>query len=309
MKKHFIPMLVLFTFMMTLQSENILADHAHNEDWEYETRWHKNGKVWGVDQYAYDDDIPHQMDTSVRTSTTQDSWTHMMYAEAYFKSRYEDPDLIGDYYIHAKLNAEWATDQPPFEDKGEIVGQKGGMDTIQGSQADTDWFAVYDPLETIKLTDAFVRAKVAPSDKDVWYRASSKSYFTPKPEHIIYKPKDPYKDDDENEAENEAENVAPSPGLSPVNNSYYAYPGETHEAKVITSEPYYYIYWYIATPDGLETLVKTDEGWSTGTETEASMSYTFPSDAVSGEWTISAVSKRYSNLSEGSTRSYTLTVY
>ena len=113
----------------------------------------------------------------------------------------------------------------------------------------------------------------------------------------------------ENNPKNDAPSVAPSPGLSPVNNSYYVYPGETHEAKVITSEPYYYIHWYIATPTGLETLVETDEGWSTGTETEASMSYTFPSDAVSGEWTISAVSKRYSNLSEGSTRSYTLTVY
>ena len=93
MKKHFIPMLVLFAFMITMQSENILADHAHNEDFEYETRWIWNGKVWHVNQAASDDDIPHHMDTSVRTSTTQQSWTHMMYARAYFKSRYAHPRL------------------------------------------------------------------------------------------------------------------------------------------------------------------------------------------------------------------------
>lgn len=80
---------------------------------------------------------------------------------------------------------------------------------------------------------------------------------------------------------------------------------------MITSEPYYYVHWFVASPNdvGLGTLVETDEGWSTGgTTTEASLSYTFPSDAVSGDWTITAVSERYSDLSQGSTRNYTVTV-
>lgn len=191
MKKHFIPMLVLFAFMITMQSENILADHAHNEDWEYETRWIWNGKVWHVHQAASDDDIPHHMDTDVSTSTTQQSWTHMMYARAYFKSRYAHPKVFGKWFARAKLKAEWADDQPPFEDEGKIEGKKGGMAPIRGSQGDTDWFATYDPLETIKLTDAFVKARVYLPFRKVWYRASSKSYFTPKPGHIIYKTKKP----------------------------------------------------------------------------------------------------------------------
>lgn len=102
-----------------------------------------------------------------------------------------------------------------------------------------------------------------------------------------------------------------SSGLSPTNGSYYAAAGDTHEATVITSEAYYYVHWYVASPNdpGLGTFVETDEGWSTGgTATEASLSYTFPSDAVSGGWTITAVSERYSDLSQGSTRSYTVTV-
>lgn len=102
----------------------------------------------------------------------------------------------------------------------------------------------------------------------------------------------------------------PHIGLLPVNGSYTASAGDTHEAKLVTSEAYYYVYWYVASPSdsGLGTLVETDEGYSTGTETEASLSYTFASDAVSGAWTITAVSKRYSDLSQGSTRSYTVTV-
>lgn len=109
------------------------------------------------------------------------------------------------------------------------------------------------------------------------------------------------------------QSVAPSPGLSPANGSSNptASPGDTHEAKLVTSEPYYYVRWYVKGPgdtSSLGTLVETDEGWSTGTETEASLSYTFSSSAASGDWTITAVSQRYSDLSKGSTRSYTVTV-
>lgn len=111
---------------------------------------------------------------------------------------------------------------------------------------------------------------------------------------------------------NEQQTVEPSPGLSPANGSSNptASPGDTHEARLVTSEAYYYVRWYVASPSdsGLGTLVQTDEGWLSGTETEASLSYTFASDAVSGVWTITAVSERYSDLSQGSTRSYTVTV-
>ncbi len=323
MKKHFIPMLVLFAFMMTMQSENILADHAHNEDWEYETRWHKNGKVWGVNQSASDDDIPHLMDTRVRTSTTQDSWTHMMYAEAYFKSRYENPNVFGDYYIHAKLNADWATDQPPFQDEGEIEGKKGGMAAIEGSQGDTDWFAIKDPLETIKLTDAFVRAKINPPDKDVWYRASSKSYFTPKPGHIIYKPKDPYKDDDDNGAENVAPSVAPSLGLSPGNGfnnitingeeMVDTAPGDTVTVDLVmpSDRGYSQIYWYLAGPNdsGLGNGVGGPTSPSgTGIETEVTHTFSMPSDA-SGVYTFTAYIYPHSSASDQTIYEYTIKIY
>lgn len=118
--------------------------------------------------------------------------------------------------------------------------------------------------------------------------------------------------DDDDDDSDEQQNVAPSPGLSPANGSSNptASPGDTHEARLITSEAYYYVRWYVASPSdsGLGTLVKTDEGWLSGTETEARLSYTFASDAVSGVWTITAVSERYSDLSQGSTRSYNVTV-
>ncbi len=105
----------------------------------------------------------------------------------------------------------------------------------------------------------------------------------------------------------------PSPGLSAADGSTnpVVHPGGTHEAELVTSEPYYYVRWYVKAPgdtSSLGTLMETDEGWqSGGTETEASFSYTFPDNAA-GVYTITAVSQRYSNLSEGSTRSYTVTV-
>ena len=108
-----------------------------------------------------------------------------------------------------------------------------------------------------------------------------------------------------------------SPGLSPSDGSDdpRVSAGGTHEAGLVTSEPYYYVYWYVLAPgesiDNLAdmTPVETDEGYSTGgTKTEADLSYAFPDNAASGVYTIVAVSERYSDLSTGSTRSYTVTV-
>ena len=117
--------------------------------------------------------------------------------------------------------------------------------------------------------------------------------------------------------ENNDDMVSISSGLFLVNSSSDATVsrGSTHDARVITSEPYYYVYWYVLCPgesiDNIANMTpeQIDEGWqSGGTQTEATLSYTFAVDAVTGVWTIVAVSERYSNLSQGSTRSITVTV-
>ena len=47
-----------------------------------------------------------------------------------------------------------------------------------------------------------------------------------------------------------------SPGLSPADGSASptASPGGTHEAKLVTSEPYYYVRWYIKGPGDTSSL-------------------------------------------------------
>ena len=187
MKKHFTPMLVLLAFMMTLQSENIFAEYSYidNEDQESETRWHWNTTVWAVHQYAADDDKPQHLDTSVYNHATQASLRHTMYASAKFVSRYEHPKVKGSYHLKAEIEAEWATDEEPFEKKGKIKGQKRYM-RKQGSQSDTDWFEERDPLDTIQLIDSFSICWVWLPFRKVWYRASSKAYFTPSPDNIRY---------------------------------------------------------------------------------------------------------------------------
>lgn len=187
MKKHFIPMLVLFAFMMTLQSENMFAEYSYidNEDHEIETRWYWGTKVWSVIQYAKDDDKPHHLDTSVYNRTSQVSLRHTMYASAKFVSRYEHWKVKGDYHLKAEIKAEWANDEEPFEKKGKIFGSKEHM-RRQGSQSDTDWFAERNPLDTIQLIDSSSICWVWLPFRKVWYRASSKAYFTPSADNIRY---------------------------------------------------------------------------------------------------------------------------
>ena len=117
-----------------------------------------------------------------------------------------------------------------------------------------------------------------------------------------------------NASSHESSSASASPGLSPSDGSDdpQVSAGDTHNARLITSKPYYWVYWYVlASGETVEnsTPVETDEGYSTEErKTEASLSYTFPDDATSGVYTIVAVSKRYEDTSTGSTRSYTVTV-
>lgn len=67
-------------------------------------------------------------------------------------------------------------------------------------------------------------------------------------------------------------------GLYPTNGSYTYSAGGTHEATCVTTTPYQYVAWYVN-----DFLWETDAG--NGSATEASFSYTFPSDA-SGDYVI-----------------------
>lgn len=88
-----------------------------------------------------------------------------------------------------------------------------------------------------------------------------------------------------------------SSGLYPTNGAYTASAGGTHDATCVTSTPYTSVAWYV---NGF--CWETDAGDETATE--ASFSYTFPSDA-SGEYTI------YVEVTEAGnyyTDSYTVTI-
>lgn len=90
--------------------------------------------------------------------------------------------------------------------------------------------------------------------------------------HIFNTPPD---DENDNEDEtvatppdddDEGETVSTLVGLRPSNGSANptASPGGTHEAELVTSEPYYYVRWYVKAPgdtSSLGTLMETDEGW------------------------------------------------
>ncbi len=76
-------------------------------------------------------------------------------------------------------------------------------------------------------------------------------------------------------------------GLAPSDGSYTASAGDTIEANLVADGPYSQVYWYVKAPGetGYGTEVEIDTG--DGSTSDASLSYTLPSDAA-GEYTITA---------------------
>ena len=77
--------------------------------------------------------------------------------------------------------------------------------------------------------------------------------------------------------------------LSSVSGSYTATAGGSHTANFSTSSAYSSVYWYVKSPTDTTaygTNVEIDQG--DGSTTTASLSYTFSSSAVAGNWTILA---------------------
>ena len=102
----------------------------------------------------------------------------------------------------------------------------------------------------------------------------------------------------------------PQVGISPVDPNATYSPGETHEFRLITDGPYYYVDWYVKAPwDTSErgTYEQYDPG--DGTTTETTFSYTFPSGAMhTGDFLITAVFYLWSSDPSEHEETYTVNV-
>lgn len=174
MKKAFY-MLATIVIMMTM----ITTLHSFNDDYEWETRFHWNNKVWRVEQVGDDSKDSGDLSTYVSSSTQQKSLAHAMYTYASFNSDYVNLQIEGTWSLRAKLTADWATDEDPYEGDGDIVGKQGGMGE-NGKQSDTNWFADYDPLDTIEFIDSRAEAEAEVTVLDgTKYKSVSYSHFIP----------------------------------------------------------------------------------------------------------------------------------
>ena len=169
---------------MTIQSDTRSDNNDYNEDEQIEEWYYDyppNGepiRIWKVKQHGSDSEDNGKLKTSVSIKAAQTSWTHALYAYAWFESRYHYSGIEGSWYLRAKLDHDWATDEDPFEDNGKIIGKAGGMDE-SGSQSDIDHFANYDPFATKSDCDAYARAKVHHPSKNKDFRSVSYAHFTP----------------------------------------------------------------------------------------------------------------------------------
>ena len=89
-------------------------------------------------------------------------------------------------------------------------------------------------------------------------------------------------------------------GISSTDSDDSASTGETHEYRLITDTPFYWVGWYVKAP--WETSERgsfiTDE-LGDGTKTESTFSYAFPSGSMhTGDFLITAVIYRWSDMSQ-----------
>ena len=99
------------------------------------------------------------------------------------------------------------------------------------------------------------------------------------------------------EAKNDNVPEGPSPGIYLADQT--PQPGDSATLNLVTSEPYYWVDWYVKAPWESGDRGTYQEGTSgDGTSTTASFSYTFPSGSMhTGDFLITAVIHRYSDMS------------
>ncbi len=78
--------------------------------------------------------------------------------------------------MRAKLDNDWATDEPAYENNGKIEGKPGGM-SDNGEQNDKDWWTTRDPASTIWDCDSFAEVKVKVPPNNTEYRSVAYTTF------------------------------------------------------------------------------------------------------------------------------------
>ncbi len=100
----------------------------------------------------------------------------------------------------------------------------------------------------------------------------------------------------------EGTTTEPEAGISATDSDDTVTTGETHEYKLITETPYYWVDWYVKTPwDTSESKRGTyiTYEYGDGTKTESTFSYNFPSGSMhTGDFLITAVIWRWSDMFE-----------
>jgi len=158
--KRLFCLIVILTFLTTLNSGVRSDNRWYNEGGSVKHYYHWNTIVWKVEQGCSDYEDNDNLSSHAGAGAAQLSFKHLLAASASYFSNYKIPQITGTWYLRAQLNHDWATDEEPFEKDGDIEGRPGGMSKY-GSQSDTDWFNVYDPIWTFPDCDAYAKAEVS----------------------------------------------------------------------------------------------------------------------------------------------------
>ncbi len=92
----------------------------------------------------------------------------------------------------------------------------------------------------------------------------------------------------------------PQVGITSTDSDDTASPGETHDYRLITDAPYYWVGWYVKAPwDTSDRGSFITDELGDGTKTESTFSYTYPSGSMhTGDFLITAVIYRWSDMSQ-----------
>lgn len=102
----------------------------------------------------------------------------------------------------------------------------------------------------------------------------------------------------------------PQRGISPNDPNQTPQPGDSVTLNLVTSEPYYYVSWYVKAPwDTSERGTYIDGDNGDGTLTEASVTYSFPSGVMNtGDFLFTASISRYADMSWYGDETHTVSV-